>query len=170
MNTVYAELVKRGKFAWQLLWTGQRDCPWKNSYGCLGGTGTTILVSKGDCAAKLRKFCQADSQAQTRAMMFPFAGKSTDVLPEFQQDLANFLLTRGPHAFLGHAWKGCSQQYLFPEALNADYGEPNGLCKETSEGSEVFTRDWTEATVQMSCKSYEAKITMKSTGKSVFGD
>ena len=40
MNTVYAELVKRGKFAWQLLWTGQKDCAYKNSYGCLGTTGT----------------------------------------------------------------------------------------------------------------------------------
>ena len=28
MNHVYAELIKRGKFAWQLLWTGQPDCPY----------------------------------------------------------------------------------------------------------------------------------------------
>ena len=47
-------------------------------------------------------------------------------------------------------------------------GEPTGLCKETSPGSEVFTRDWTKATVQMSCKEYTAKITMKDTGRSVF--
>lgn len=40
MNTVYDTLIKRGAFAWQLLWTGQKDCPWKNSYNCLGTTGT----------------------------------------------------------------------------------------------------------------------------------
>merc|ERR1711934_1226166 len=114
------------------------------SYGCLGTTGTNILISKKDCAQKIRAFCKPDSQAQTRAMMFPFAGASTEQLPEFQQDLANFMLTRGPHAFLGHSWKGCSKQYAFPAALNADYGEPTGLCKETSPGSEVFTRDWTK--------------------------
>ena len=168
------------------------------------------------------------------ANRFPFAGASTEQLPEFQQEcahlllflalaqvlthgtplrsLANFMLTRGPHAFLGHSWKGCSKcvqlrsrssdetlclkkkradrQYAFPAALNADYvrkpspsadadpsdpaaavdwqGEPTGLCKETSPGSEVFTRDWTRATVQMSCKEYSAKITMKDTGRSVF--
>jgi hypothetical protein len=101
MNTVYTELLKRGKFAWQLLWTGQEDCAYKNSYSCLGTTGTNILINKGNCAAKLRTFCKPDSDAQTRAMMFPFAGKDTDKLPEFEQDLANFLLTRGPHAFLG---------------------------------------------------------------------
>ena len=39
MNYVYAEVIKRGKFSWQLLWTGQKDCPYKTSYGCLGGTG-----------------------------------------------------------------------------------------------------------------------------------
>ena len=86
--------------------------------------------------------------------------------------------------------KRVDRQYAFPAALNADYvrkpspsadsapsdpaaavvwqGEPTGLCKETSPGSEVFTRDWTKATVQMSCKEYSAKITMKDTGRSVF--
>ena len=33
-------------------------------------------------------------------------------LPEFDADLANFLLTRGPYAWLGHGWMGCSQQYV----------------------------------------------------------
>jgi hypothetical protein len=73
MNTVYSELLKRGKFAWQLLWTGQQHCPYKNSYGCLGTTGTNILINKQNCAAKLKSFCAAGSDAQKRAMMFPFA-------------------------------------------------------------------------------------------------
>jgi hypothetical protein len=110
--------------------------------------------------------CAAGSQAQQRAMIFPFAGKSTTVLPEFEQDLSNFLLTRGPHAFLGHSWKGCSNEYLFPEPLNADYGEPTELCKESTTG--VFTRDWTKASVKMDCGSYTGTIIMKDTGKSVF--
>merc|ERR1711871_1308114 len=112
--------------------------------------------------------CQKDSQAQRRAMMFPFAGKDTSQLPEFKQDLANFLLSRGPHAFLGHAWKGCSKQYAFPDALNLDYGEPTELCRETAPDSQIFTREWTKASVKMNCASYEATITMKSTGKSAF--
>ena len=161
MNTVYDELLKRGKFAWQLLWTGQKDCAYKNSYGCLGTTGTHILVDETNCATQLRKMCTAGSQAQERAMMFPFQGKSTSSLPFFEQDLAAFLLTRGPHAFIGHAWKGCSQSYAFPDALNADYGEPvdGALCKESKPN--VFTREWTKASVQLDCVSYAATITMK---------
>ena len=68
-------------------------------------------------------------------MMFPLQGKSTTDLPFFKQDLASFLLIRGPHAFFGHAWKGCSLQYAFPSQLNLDYGEPLGLCAETAEGA-----------------------------------
>ena len=83
-------------------------------------------------------------------------------------DLAAFLLTRGPHAYLGHSWRGCSREYLFPPALNADYGEPTELCKETSAGSGVFERDWSKATVRLDCGSYAAKITMKATGRSAF--
>jgi len=166
MNTVYDTLIKRGAFAWQLLWTGQKDCPWKNSYSCLGTTGTKYLVEKGKCRAQLSAMCKADSQAQNRAMMFPFAGKDPSKLAAFEQDLASFLLARGPHAFLGHSWLGCSKEYSFPDALNADYGEPTELCHETSHG--VFERDWTKAKVIMDCGKYEASITMKATGKSVF--
>eukprot|EP00729_Bicosta_minor_P019204 gene19204-1135_t len=43
-------------------------------------------------------------------------------MPDFNQDLANFLLIRGPFAWLGHGWKGCSQDYPFAPELNLDYG------------------------------------------------
>ena len=162
----YDEIVKRGHFAWQLLWTGQHDCAYKNSYGCLGTTGTNYLVTPENCKQQLTAFCKADSQAQNRAMMFPFAGKDPETLPAFEEDLANFLLSRGPHAFLGHSWLGCSKTYAFPDALNADYGEPTELCHETSPG--VFARDWTKAVVTMDCGTYKGSVTMKDTGKSVF--
>jgi hypothetical protein len=109
MNVVYEEVVKRGKFSWQLLWTGQKDCAYKNDYSCLGTTGTNYLVTKNNCAATLRAQCTADSQSQKRAMMFPFQG-STSALTNVEEDLASFLLIRGPNAFIGHAWKGCSKQ------------------------------------------------------------
>lgn len=161
MNVVYAEVLKRGKFAWQQLWTGQQQCDYYNSYSCLGSTGTHLLVQPKSCASDLRTLCAKGSPPQTRAMMFPFAGSDPSELPQFQQDLANFLLVRGPHAFLGHAWKGCSKDYLYPDALNADYGEPLGLCTETAPNSGVFTREWTKASVKMDCSTYTGTITMK---------
>eukprot|EP01047_Picozoa_sp_COSAG01_P033216 COSAG01_NODE_2435_length_7701_cov_7.604709_3_plen_125_part_00 len=116
----------------------------------------------------LRKMCAKDSDAQTRAMMFPFQGKDPSQLPFFEQDLATFLLIRGPHAFIGHSWKGCSKQYAYRDELNADVGEPMGVCKETAPNSGTFTREWSKASVKMDCKSYTGSVTMKPSGESLF--
>jgi len=127
---------------------------------CTASQGTEYLVEKGKCRAQLLAMCKADSQAQNRAMMFPFQGKDPSDLAAFEQDLASFLLARGPHAFLGHSWAGCRTEYSFPDALNADYGEPTELCHETSHG--VFERDWTKAKVRvrtaLSCPSVAPSV------------
>jgi hypothetical protein len=47
------------------------------------------------------------------------------------------------------------------QLLNADYGEPVGLCAETAPGSGVFRRQWTRATVEMDCADWTASIQMK---------
>ncbi len=51
--------------------------------------------------------------------------------------------------------------YTVPEQFNWDFGEPTELCKETSSGSGVFTRDWTKATVQLDCNTWTPTITLK---------
>ena len=71
-------------------------------------------------------------------------------------------------AFFGHSWKGCSNWYTFPDALNADYGEPSELCTETTPKSGIFTREWSKASVKMDCNTYTGQVTMKDTGSSVF--
>ena len=93
----------------------------------------------------------------------PFASQAPSA--DFEQDLANFLLTRGPYAWLGWGWKGCSQQYYFPPEFNLDYGEPGpgrgGLCKETADASQVFTREYSKATVTMDCRAWKGTVIMK---------
>lgn len=162
MAVIYAEMLQRGMFTWQQQWNGQSDPTAKN--GCC----TRPLVKKGStCAATLRKYCAADSPSQTRVMNYAFSPGSctggTGLVPLTapEQDIANFLLIRGPHAFLGHGWLGCSREYQVPEQINWDYGEPVGLCKETSANSGVFTREWTKASVQMDCNSWAPTITLK---------
>merc|ERR1711907_722778 len=81
--------------------------------------------------------------------------------PSPTQDIANFLLIRGPYAFLGHGWLGCSREYEVPEQINWDYGTPLGLCKETAHHSGVFVREWTKATIQMDCNTWTPNITLK---------
>ena len=148
-----------GKFSWQMLWTG-------GAADAKGSTCPGPLVRKGSCAADLRALCAASSpQYNGRAMMYAFSpgacNMDPSVLPDFDNDLANFLLTRGDYSWLGHGWLDCSRKYAFPDALNADYGAAAGLCAETAPGSGVFSRDLAHATVSMDCGSWTSTITMK---------
>ena len=47
-----------------------------------------------------------------------------------------------------------------PELLNADFGEPEGLCSETAPKSGIFTRKWTKADVAMDCNTWTPTITL----------
>jgi len=158
MAEVFKTVLARGKFSWQLLFTGQGS----NSIQDIATTCPGPLVHKTTCAADLRKLCSTSSPAQSRFMMYAFTPGSCNmdpsVLSEFDQDLANFLLVRGPYAALGHGWLGCSRKYLFPDALNKDYGQPMELCHEVSSG--VFQRKWSKATVEMNCNTWQSTIKM----------
>ena len=123
MAVIYAEVLQRGMFSWQQLWNGQ------GSPSDFNGCCTSPLVRKGaQCASQLRALCSANSPAQTRYYKYAFTpggcsgdpGNLTDPL----QDIANFLLTRGPYALLGHGWLGCSRDYQVPEQIN--WGACNG--------------------------------------------
>ena len=92
--------------------------------------------------------------------LLPWCFRAT--ISQLKQDLANFLLIRGPFAWLGHGWKGCSQNYPFPPEFDLDYGEPiDPVCKETAPHSGVFTREWSKASVKMDCATWTPTITMK---------
>lgn len=95
-------------------------------------------------------------------------------LPAFTQDLATFLLLRGPYAWLGYSWLGCSSggeppgggappahgPFARPPGMDADYGEPLEVgCREVSEG--VFERAWSKARVRMDCNTWEGSVEMK---------
>lgn len=158
MAVLRNKTLAAGKFAWQLFWNGGAD---DSQAGCC----TSPLVLKTTCETALRSLCRADAPPQKRAMMYAFSPGGCRGQPaklvEFEHDLTNFLLVRGPFAWLGHGWLGCSLTYEFPDKLNWDYGEPLGLCSETAPNSGVFTRNWTKATVQMDCTTWSPKIIMK---------
>jgi len=143
------------------MWNGQDDSSAKN--GCC----TSPIVKKETCVDSLRKYCSVDSPSQTRVMNYAFSPGSCDGhkgpinMTSPDQDIANFLLIRGPHAFLGHGWLGCSRIYTYPEKLNWDYGTPLGLCKETSSGSGVFVREWTNSKITMDCNTWTPTFEMK---------
>jgi len=154
MTNAYEQIIKRGKFTWNQFYnygSNWIDCP-------------DPLVTQKSCASDIRALCTADSPGQKFAMLYAFAPGchgSTSNITNPEQDIANFLLVRGPHAWLGHGWSGCSRTYEWPAALDVDYGEPLGLCSETSSGSGVFTREWSKSTVKTDCNTWKSTITMK---------
>jgi hypothetical protein len=83
-------------------------------------------------------------------------------LPYPDQDVAAFLLTRGPWAYIGYGWTGCADAdhpFTRPASLDADYGVPEGFCHEVADG--VWTREWSKATVSLDCNTFSAKIAPK---------
>ena len=155
MDALRKKTLSMGKFAWQLMWTGGR-------VDSVASTCPHPPVSRQGCAAQLRSLCNETAPPQTRAMMYAINSHQPDVMPDLKQDLANFLLIRGPFAWLGHGWKGCSKNYPFPPEFQVDYGEPvDKVCAETAPGSGIFAREWSKAHVSMDCATWTPSITLK---------
>merc|ERR1712187_243564 len=121
----------------------------------------------------LRSACVPDGPMNKLSMMYqPRSNEAnwTHMPTPLTQDLAAFLLLRGPYAWIGYNWVGCvgsppldrgkrPQDIEYPRAFAFDYGTPWGTCKETGVDTKVFTRKWTNAHVTLDCHDFTAKIT-----------
>lgn len=163
-DKTYSTFIERGKFAWNQflnnneLPTGTGDCPhpW---------------VTPGSCAANLREYCNASGPLHTRAMMYGLSGAGDKdmvynwtTISDLAQDVANFLLVRGDHAYLACGWAPCADKIGWNTTLfDADYGEPvDEICHESATNSSVFVREYSKATVQMDCTTWTPLFTFKS--------
>eukprot|EP00937_MAST-01D_sp_MAST-1D-sp2_P007094 g7094.t1 len=144
------------------------------------GTGARVAAAdssglgkvwRDTCAQDLRARCAPGSAWATGAFLHELTRKTfvdPFPLPYVEQDVASFLLLRGPYAWLGHNWMGCpsitaNAGSLRPPALDTEgYGEPvDTHCRETGPGTGVFVREWTGAHVQLNCTSFEATTRWK---------
>lgn len=137
---------------------------------CNPHTGTTQHGGSADCTTWMRRHCgPADSPQSVFHRMALFFGFTryahhgdldpSGHLPALLQDLATFLLVRGPFAWIGWGWVGCGMQYARPEMLDMDFGDPIGDCHEVG-NTEVFTRPWSRANVSLDCKHFIGSIKM----------
>ena len=139
---------------------------------CNPATGSPERGSAG-CTAWMRRHCGPADAPQSwfhkMALFFGFTrvahhGDLTKdgQLPALFQDLATFLLVRGPFAWIGWGWVGCGQEGLYarPPVLDVDFGVPVGGCHETGAGSQVFSRQWSNANVSLDCASWTGTIAM----------
>ena len=80
-------------------------------------------------------------------------GNPSKVTPEeYNNTIAAFLIARGESALLEYPPTGNfpnATQFPWNTLLDADYGHPLGLARETSNGS--FTREWSRATISFDC-------------------
>ena len=132
------------------------------------------LISRSTCTDQLRAACSPgpDNAWQTTARLVGVTVNGSS-LPQLKQDLAFFLLARGPFAWLG--WGVWGMTWPFnpepahgelpplphgvprPVEFDQDYGAPQELCSESAPG--VFERKWSKATVKLDCNTFTGTTT-----------
>ena len=158
MTEAFEAVYEAGGWAWPLFSGGfarNQPCVERYRYACAAGSSN---------------YHQTDLNLYSPNRTEPDE-PSSFVDPE--KDVAEFLLQRGPWAYLGTGWVGCAPaggpdamgsndtSYRRPAAWDVDYGEPLGLCQEEPSSSGVFVREWTKATVSIDCRTEETRIVMK---------
>ena len=112
------------------------------------------------CLAFMRHYCRPDNPNLKQTFTYEWTRNSLqDIspLPAMTQDLARFLLVRGPYAYIGWQWVGCRDVYERPSELENNYGTPvDKVCHEVSSG--VFEREWTAGVVRMDCNNWSATL------------
>lgn len=149
-----AAVIAHGGFSWQYFIAG----------GGQTAPGRDQSDPRANCTGWMRANCgpAAPFLNASNALFFGITRVSHShpfPSPAFAQDLASFLIVRGPFAWFGHGWIGCDKAYPYDPALAVDYGEPEGVCTETAPG--VFEREYTKASVKMDCPAWAGTITMK---------
>lgn len=151
MTATQAAIVAAGKYTWSLV-ADQANA-----------NAMPRLVEPKTCVATLRAACQASAPWQTVPFLFGIhEGNATSPMPTLVEDVAMFLLMRGPHAWIGWGEWGMTwpPSRPLPALLSADVGTPLGLCREFPAMSGKFVRSWTKATVHMDCVNFVGKIDM----------
>jgi hypothetical protein len=140
-----------------------------------GGKGSPRIapVPVDKCTAALREVCVGANRSATPAnwnfMQFYVIWDPRHLSAENFTDLTTeFLLTRGPYAVIGYSWHGCTSSGQRADApffaeWDEDFGVPTSTaaCAETSLGSGIFTRAYSNATITWDCAKGHGEIVRK---------
>lgn len=117
-------------------------------------------VTTAQCIKTLRQYCVPNPPQWNYTTLYQV--EPSDALAQGEQYTAEYLLTRGPYAWLGYSWCGCTKEERpRPPQWDVDYGMPNGPCAETGKDTGIFMRKWTKASVQWNCITGMGKITVE---------
>mmetsp|Transcript_37467 Transcript_37467/g.98270 ORF Transcript_37467/g.98270 Transcript_37467/m.98270 type:complete len:448 (-) Transcript_37467:258-1601(-) len=127
----------------------------------LAGGPTFPRVSSSACTAAFRAACPTEGRAPRVGLeLYSLTSNHSDSAKV--DDLAAFLLTRGPYSLIGWGWRGtCNVDYEIPDDFLMDHGVPTTNCTETGADTAVFTREWTRASVTIDCNSLTSSIKVR---------
>jgi hypothetical protein len=159
MYMIQVALLENKTYTWSLM-LGQENA-----------NAQPLLLTATECTSTLREACTQFSTWQTSTMLFGFTVGGS-LLLQLEQDLAFFLLARGPYAYAGYGLWGMTWPFNpeqrhgslpplpngvpLPKEFYFDYGGPHEICSEVSDG--VFQREWSRASVQLDCNNFAARI------------
>ena len=147
----------------------------------MGYSGDSLSrASAAQCASRLRAMCSPNLPAFGSWYTVDYAYVQPPVYgiaaTNALLDVAYFLLTRGPWAWIAggpmlgwhmsHWWTaGRARRIQFqadlrPQEFNADYGEPLCSCVEEEGAQGVFVRQWSKANVTVDCNTLQGRIDM----------
>jgi hypothetical protein len=127
------KLVSIGKYNWHAFATQD---------------GVDGSFSKSTCQAFMEGRCREDFQS------VPWLMQADDRIAD--QAVAAFMISRGPIAFYGYGWVGQNVFPKLPANSDWDFGEPLGICKQTSAG--VFVREFRKASIQLDCDAFKTVV------------
>jgi hypothetical protein len=166
MTAAQQYIIDRGAYTWSLI-PGQANANAQPQVLAPSTCGLQMLQGCAPAAADVKLTVPVTSDSDV--LLWGVAiGNSSDPLPQIEQDVAAFLLLRGPYAFIGAGvwgmtwdvgtgWQNATTPTVaLPPQLTRDYGEPTSVCVETTPN--VFQRNYTRAQVTLDCNSFTASI------------
>eukprot|EP01059_Diplonema_ambulator_P022936 TRINITY_DN382_c0_g2_i2.p1 TRINITY_DN382_c0_g2~~TRINITY_DN382_c0_g2_i2.p1 ORF type:complete len:427 (+),score=177.41 TRINITY_DN382_c0_g2_i2:99-1379(+) len=158
MTAAQSAIIAAKGYTWSLI-PGQENA-----------NASPVMLQAKTCAAQMREYISTNRWQNLPLIFGLNMGTQPNLLPQLQQDIAAFLLMRGPYAYVGAGVWGMSwpagvefdkqqPQQKRPKEMDTDYGIPLNLATEISSG--VFSRQFTNSVVTLDCNSFNATIVMK---------
>eukprot|EP00591_Stephanopyxis_turris_P015997 CAMPEP_0195533296 /NCGR_PEP_ID=MMETSP0794_2-20130614/40198_1 /TAXON_ID=515487 /ORGANISM="Stephanopyxis turris, Strain CCMP 815" /LENGTH=184 /DNA_ID=CAMNT_0040665769 /DNA_START=53 /DNA_END=607 /DNA_ORIENTATION=- len=160
MTAVQQSILDHDAYTWSLM-DGQTNA-----------NAMPFLFNQNQCVKVLQQACYANSNWQTLPKLFGFSVQHQTQFLQLEQDLAFFLLVRGPYTYAGWGVWGMTWPFNaesshgalpplphgvpLPSEFNSDYGVPLEVCHEIKPG--VFHREWSRGTVELNCHTFQATI------------
>jgi hypothetical protein len=141
MSLVFDSVIAAGGFAWQAL-------------------AQTSLPGPTDGVAACDAWFSAAHELGRCAYMHEVFNATQRPLVAVDEDLAAFLIARGPFAWIGYGWIGCTTEYEYPAAWTLDYGVPLTSYFNMTAPS-VYSREYSKATATFDCTAWKGSVIMK---------